>query len=340
MIVLCRRVKVSKMETNVALVLLVGIPGAGKSTVCKKLAFYLKSRCVKKALCILHVCYDDIIPLSDQRNFVKLKQNDDHNYSENETWKNARHNVFSKVDELIKCLKTRSENASLHNFFNLSNVIVESDASYIVLLDDNFYYRSMRYEFYQLARKHTIGFCQLFIECTIDVAIQQNLQRETPVPTGVIETMAAKLQPPLPREHSWESTTCVLKSDNLEELHVVWDMIKHSFQSPVVPLENHELEKAEARLKCSSSVVHQADIYLRSLVGQLIKEARLQGNMGPREVSDFSRNVLAGRQSVLAAVRNGVMHFPPELAEAVNDGNREEFQSILECELRNILPQK
>lgn len=327
------------METNVALVLLVGLPGAGKSTVCKKLSYYLKKRCVAKTLCILHVCFDDIIPLSVQRKFVELKQSDKQNHSESETWKNARGIVLSKVDELVKCLKTRSQNTCLLSFFNLSNAVIESDASYVVLLDDNFYYRSMRYEYFQLARKHSVGFCQLFIECTLDVAIQQNLQREMPVPTEVIETMAAKLQPPLPGEHNWEFSTCILKSDNLEELHVVWDTIYHTFKSPVTPLENHELEIAEARFKCSSNVVHQADIYMRTIVGQVIKEARLQGKMGPRELSDFSRSVNAGRQSVLAAVRNGTLHFPPELAEAVDDSNREEFQSFLEFELRNKLPQ-
>ena len=37
----------------------------------------------------------------------------------------------------------------------------------VVLVDDNNYYRSMRHEYYQLARDMGVGFCQIFMQVTI-----------------------------------------------------------------------------------------------------------------------------------------------------------------------------
>lgn len=326
------------METHVALVVLVGLPGVGKSTVCKNLSSYVNGKCEGQKVHYIHVCYDELIPLSAQERFAQLKQcGEEMRHSANENWKTARRNVHSKVDQLVECLKSKNLNDFVLNFFNLSNKIIEEEALYVVLLDDNFYYRSMRYEYFQLARKHTVGFCQLYIECTTEIAVQQNLQRETRVPTAVIEAMAGKLQPPLPSEHSWESATYILHADNLKESYSTWNMVYKCFASPVLQLEDRELEVAESRLECSRSVAHQADIYLRSLVGQVIKESLSKGNMGSDELSVLSRTVNAGRQSLLADVRSGTLLFPPNLAKVVNDSNREEFQCILEYELRKRL---
>ncbi|KAK8738317.1 hypothetical protein OTU49_004162 [Cherax quadricarinatus] len=325
------------METNVVLVVLVGLPGVGKSTLCKKLSFHLMHKWEGHTVQSIHVCYDNLIPLSLQEKFFKLKQCGEENQTDDDNWKSARRNVYSSVDQLIQCLKMECQNDMVLNFFNISNKVVDKEALYVVLLDDNFYYRSMRYEYFQLARKHTIGFCQLYIECTTDTAIQQNMHRQERVPSMVIEAMAAKLQPPLPSENSWESNTYILQANNLDKSQGVWDLIYQCFTSPVPQLDDHELEKAEARLKCSHSVAHQADIYLRSLVSQAIRAAHSKGNMGSNELSSLSCDVNVSRQSVLAAVRNGTLCFPPNLAETVSDENREEFQSILEFEFRKKL---
>ncbi|RVE59737.1 hypothetical protein OJAV_G00191550 [Oryzias javanicus] len=51
-----------------------------------------------------------------------------------------------------KCIKSLLTSESLPSY----------GASFLFLLDDNFYYPSMRYEVFQLARKYSLGFCQIY----------------------------------------------------------------------------------------------------------------------------------------------------------------------------------
>lgn len=337
-----------------ALVALVGLPGAGKSTVCKKFKRYIENKCLVQPVHVIHVCYDDLIPLSAQEKFFQLKisasQNETYRTTkepsntkadlenlEQTNWKTARRDVYLKVEQLVDCLKSGSLETGVIDFFTLSNNVIKKETQHVILLDDNFYYRSMRYEYFQLARKYSIGFCELYVECSADVAVRQNLQRDGQVPSEVIEAMKVKLEPPLPDEHSWESTSCTLQTTAFPDFSCIWDMILQCLKTPVLPLVDRSSEIAEARMLCSSSVAHQADIYLRSIVGQVIKERRHGSNVTPRELSEFSRKVNDGRQAILAAVRDGSLYLPPSVRDVVSDDNREELLEILSRELRKKL---
>lgn len=72
----------------------------------------------------------------------------------------------------------------------------------LVLIDDNLYYRSMRFEWFKLARDCSLGFCQVFVSCPLEEAIRRNASRKSPVPESSIRVMESKLE--LPREESWE----------------------------------------------------------------------------------------------------------------------------------------
>ena len=44
----------------------------------------------------------------------------------------------------------------------------------LIIVDDNLYYRSMRYTFCQLARKYRVGLLTVVINCDIAVALRRN----------------------------------------------------------------------------------------------------------------------------------------------------------------------
>ncbi|KAK3877231.1 hypothetical protein Pcinc_018031 [Petrolisthes cinctipes] len=323
---------------------------------------------LNQAIQPIHICYDDLIPLSEQEKFAQIKQGD-LNPSGHGDWKSARQNVYTNIDKLLGCLvsgddvlyntlldssfmkldstsisskstfinicnKTISTNTALEPCsINQDNISITSNNSSIpfisnntqasfnngciptnivpvsstiasqpvpvrkakpllvLLLDDNFYYRSMRYETFKLARKHGTGFCQVYVECSTDVALTHNMQRLSRVPEEVVRAMAEKLQPPRPDQHAWESPTYVVQSEigpggeagprakiksefGMEILSKVWEMIDQCSLLPVLPVEDNSTEVAESRIQCSQSVAHQADLKLRALVGSLIQEFR------------------------------------------------------------------
>ncbi|NXR09238.1 PSTK kinase, partial [Semnornis frantzii] len=81
-----------------------------------------------------------------------------------------------------------------------------------LILDDNFYYQSMRYEVYQLARKYSLSFCQLFLECPLECCLQRNRLRSQPLPEQTICLMARKIEMPDLKKNAWEQNSLLLQS--------------------------------------------------------------------------------------------------------------------------------
>ena len=362
------------METNVVLVLLVGLPGAGKTTLCRTLKEE-KQGCGR--LMIIHLCYDDLIPLSVQREFVEQKRAErqgisnewnrkeeeeeeknwkvtgmedskdrksieqDKNNEESkrerqvigEDWKSARHKIHTQVDQFLKYIITGKADSRVESFFSIPLEAMESGAKYVIILDDNFYYRSMRYEFFQLARKHSAAFCQLYLECSTEEAVLHNDMREQRVPVDVVTAMGERLQAPQPQLHPWEANTYVLKKGGVDQVSQAWDVVIKSFQHGLTPLEDRELEVAKARQCCSQSVVHQADLCLRAIVKCMIKEQLQQVDKSCSSFSQVAACINAARQTVLADLRGGA-EVPTHLADVITEDNRHEFQAFLEAQMK------
>uniref|UniRef100_H2TRI0 Phosphoseryl-tRNA kinase n=1 Tax=Takifugu rubripes TaxID=31033 RepID=H2TRI0_TAKRU len=155
-----------------------------------------------------------------------------------------------------------------------------SDASHkplIFLMDDNFYYSSMRYEVHQLARKYSLGFCQVYLHCDLELCISRNEKRSQPVQAKVIREMEMRLEPPNPEKNVWEknsiSLTCVcLLSQRVMEL------ISTALCNPLSPVEDNTVQSEADRLKCATNMLHQADRTCRRLISEAMKTAGGQLN--------------------------------------------------------------
>lgn len=361
------------------LVLLVGLPGSGKTKLCKALKTLSDETESLGKLVLTHVCYDKLIPLSVQREFVEQRKSEEKSgmdYKRNEGedceitvenentkmlrtmdeekdfegdgnegqsisegWKSARHKIHSQVDQLLNFINTRRTESSVKDFFGIPLGALEGDKC-VILLDDNFYYRSMRYEFYQLARRHSAAFCQLHMECSVEEAIQHNSMREESVPADVIISMGARLQPPQPHLHPWEANTCVLQGHSEDQVCQAWSAVVKAFHLGLTPVEDREEEVAQARRQCSQSVVHQADLSLRAIVKHLIKKELQKAGDGERHSlspSQVASCINSARQAVLADLREGVLEVLSCLADTITEDNRQEFNAFLEVEMKKKL---
>ena len=328
------------MTVNISLVLLVGVPASGKTTFCNKLLLnnYQKSsvfstvdRGFRNHSLFIHVCFDSIIALEDQRKYAESAYTD----SSAKQMKGARDSILKDVESLLEfLLNTEFSLLKLKDIvkcFGFTTSSCSPDChirNVVILMDDNFYYRSMRHQYYLLAFKHKVSFCQVFFECPLQKAIQYNSQRSQKIPSSVILKMHDRLQPPS-SDISWEKLTLIFTASTrvfpIEEFQkLVLESLK--FPADTVERELERSAKSEmkvlGRVSCSKSVLHQSDLILRDLVREYMQNTT-------EEKEKVARCANAARQRVLAQIKGEEGPLPSLFQEEFSDIIKEDLTSKL-----------
>ncbi|KAJ7416473.1 hypothetical protein BTVI_35729 [Pitangus sulphuratus] len=175
-----------------------------------------------------------------------------------------------------------------------------------LLLDDNFYYRSMRYEVYQLARKYSLGFCQLFLDCPLECCLQRNRLRSDPVPEQTILLMARKIEMPDLKKNAWEQHSLILSSSDCisENNEQIMNLLATALENPARPNEEDTEQKDTDRAICAASAVHQADQACRRVISQAMKDAR-DKNVLPSEMKSLAEELNKLKAEFLDDLRQG-----------------------------------
>lgn len=325
------------------IVLLSGIPGCGKTTLSRLLYGQLNTiltegkektnqePAVTREIAVVVISYDDLIP--ENINIDEASQ---------QTWKVYREEIVLCIDSLLGHTAASVDNLTKpplgvsdelwEMFYNLLQKQWISAGSIAIVIDDNMYYTSMRYRYFQLARKFTCGFCELFLACDTHLALQRNKQRENPIPEDIIVTMATKIEPPNTHENNWETNSLILNSNGDLQSHMlkISNLVRSSMMNPVQPLDEPDpLMAAESRQICSSNAIHQSDQILRKIIGK--KMAQLKGSFNKAHLQHLSKQCIEARKSCLEMIRTGYVSFPVA-ADTPNiscDENSELYQQIL-----------
>lgn len=277
------------------IVLLVGLPGAGKTTFAKIL-----SQTNEAASCAT-VSFDEVLPLEEQKALSTAPSSSDNK------WKLARQDM---KDRVRKEMTERNDNV-------------------IVFVDDNNYYRSMRHEYYQLARELQVGFCQFYLKVSdITTALESNAQRpdHTRVPDDVVRNMAERIEPPDPLANSWESFSFDIdvdswRKDSEQFLPTVKSVIEAAAASPVAPLVDAEPARRESRLANDKSLMHRVDKRLRKIVGDRIAQA-LSDETDGEAVEATGLKMVKVRTELLKDLKSGDNPdycLPDELVKQIKD---------------------
>lgn len=315
-------------ETEICLVIFIGLPGSGKTTLCSALVEYLKTSCKTSNDIVQHaipICYDRMIP----ENVFRYQDN-------SSQWKEARRGIVSYVKNLVSYLKRLEQ----HNIANSFEISVREELLKItqnekrrrvyVILDDNMYYRSMRYEYYQLARLYNLSFCQLFVQCSVSDALNYNSSRDqgVTVPGQIITRMAKRLEPPDRQNNPWETYSLTVASETwtITKIMEIVHFLNYVAEHPVVmPIDDFEVCQ-ESKLTCSTNVVHQVDIMLRKIIGERMRGGKT--SLQRVELQAQSRVLADKRRCILEGIRTGRILVPEDIREAVELGQSNIGQSL------------
>lgn len=265
-------------------VVLLGLPASGKTFLAGKICSYLSSEQFKVKL----FSFDALCSLEKQAEIA--------NRSSIDSFKSYRSVMKAEVDSFLCALNPLNERR-------------------IAIVDDNNYYRSMRYEYYQIAAKCSAGFLQIFVQCESTLALKMNSQRpcNERVPDEVITQMKTKLE--LPCE-PWENTFLIRRdeSSNSNLSVSIKERIEESCSKPVKMYQELLLKEAESqksRVTNDSSLLHIIDKILRRLIGR-----RIQNRDKEVDSRVLANHLNEKRLAFMKSIKSGLRCLPNELANS------------------------
>ncbi|MEE6486559.1 hypothetical protein FKM82_014634 [Ascaphus truei] len=279
---------------QLGLCVLCGLPAAGKSSLARSLGS-------GGSWALVVISYDDIITAEAFPEGLCASHRDTSAGSEElSLWKQNRQHILLYLEHLIaaligcsaliapagrtegtwsrfvSCLERQGLISSAASDVEHHLITIPENRALYLVLDDNFYYQSMRYEVYQLARKYYLGFCQLYLNCPVESCLLRNQNRPLPLPDKTIVLMEKKIEKPNPERNQWEQNSLILNTSGpirMEDLRVP-DLLNQALENPLSPLQEDSERKDMDREICAASILHQADQSLRRLISETMKTVK------------------------------------------------------------------
>ncbi|XP_041818528.1 L-seryl-tRNA(Sec) kinase isoform X2 [Chelmon rostratus] len=298
------------------LCVLCGLPAAGKSTLARQVLSTAAQHGWRASL----VPYDDLIP---EHAFQTRVVEDAVKLQRMTEWKLHRQAVLQAIERFLEKPQVLAELPSSCQINGAAwerciQAVLQPEAldcsqadraPLLFLLDDNFYYPSMRYEVYQLARKYSLGFCQVYLHCDLEFCINRNQCRSEPIPTEVILEMVKRLEAPNPQKNSWETNSISLSTtSNLSKCDIqrVMELISSALSNPLSPVEDNTEQTEADRLKCATSVLHQADQACRRRISEAMKTAR-ENQVRPEHMRSLAAQLNDSKATFLHSLRGQLL---------------------------------
>ncbi|EDX02113.1 L-seryl-tRNA(Sec) kinase [Drosophila yakuba] len=237
---------------SICLVALIGLPGAGKSSLC---TWLLGQQTALRVRHIVHLCYDDFLDATPSADLA---------------YKEQRGRIFKVIEKLISAIQEDTDWPPQVRRISSSGEC--NSERHLILCDDNFYYRSMRHTLHQLCRDSGCVFGQIYMARSLDSCLQANSARSnaTRVPVDVVRQMNERLEAPDTSE-AWERNSLTL-----HDLDTTGSALL-AFISTLLDLPTKkattDLPTAAAKsLRQDQSLVHCLDLLLRTRIGALLQE--------------------------------------------------------------------
>jgi O-phosphoseryl-tRNA(Sec) kinase len=357
------------VNNNVSLVVLMGLPASGKTHLAHKIELELckdNETIIDGSLVMtILISYDDFVPHEAQTrlpscsaaessaakvlrkcyvecvDFIVLELMTGRGFRVNldkrlEDWGDNKLQLSPGVEELVSRKVFVSKVREI-----LGSVKDATARDFIVIVDDNNYYVSMRNELYQIAKTRRTGFCILFCKTSVKTCRRRNSERDEKfrVPDKTIVEMSLKLEEPSAMTNpcdtycvqitEQEELTTEVEQDNIP---LVIQVIRSSLRNPVEwkppPDRTEEIER-ERRI-CSENEVHQADLILRKWVNKELGLLSLAMSKSGGNLAKLNSDYRRRKALTLEKLRSGEIRVLNDVSQEI------EFQSEVVRIARNI----
>jgi tRNA uridine 5-carbamoylmethylation protein Kti12 len=257
-------------DNNINVILICGIPGVGKSTCADKLRTCLLQKDFK------------IETLNFDKIFLKDSKIDLSIYNQ------SRLQLFNTFKTII------------HKYLNTSEKL-------FILLDDNFYFRSMRKPYYKFIKDILksckacikVSYLEVHLRAKLEYCINNNNQREglELIPNEIIEKMHNSFE-----YHSFLKPLVYLKDitsrEDLigeNEVELILNKLENNYKEILKAIENEAKQKKTQNKELKAVFIEQLDIALRAKNGELLKVDKTKG----KELSALKQQYLQLIKSIL-----------------------------------------
>lgn len=244
---------------------------------------------------ILHICYDNVLNCNGEKYFDDF---------DNQNYKQFRGMMIEIIEKIITDSENFESTKKLILNWNLQvdiNFPKQLHQDVIIIIDDNNYYRSMRYEFYKIARKYETCFMEFFFPLTLEECLMRNSQRTGSdyVPELIIKQMYIRIE--LPNSNlKWEKNAIKINADQKYDIKNILVNIKDQLNNPVPKPENTDVTFNN----CKQSMIHKIDLHLRKIIAIKMKE-----NFN-YDAKYYAQELNLKRKQILTDLRNGIIHIP------------------------------
>uniref|UniRef100_A0A182JBX4 Uncharacterized protein n=1 Tax=Anopheles atroparvus TaxID=41427 RepID=A0A182JBX4_ANOAO len=290
---------------RICLNILVGIPASGKTTYCQQIAAF-PNRTFK----VVHVCYDT---------YIEIDGRFDDFCSEAGSYKMRRQTLLSSVEAIICAIK-EGDSVTLNDLLSswkqdfehpleISSCSVATE-DYLFLIDDNNYYRSMRWDWARMARKFSLGFFETYFAISLQIALERNDKRKDPVSGDAIARMWTRLEKPCKELFPWEQNANYIQG-RLDKASI-FAKINQCLANPE---KFSETPSSVASPSMEQSDVHKLDILLRKAISKKMSLAK--DSMAKEELKSYVDILQERKKFILEQMRQGEQNVPGELLPAL-----------------------
>ncbi|XP_058120809.1 L-seryl-tRNA(Sec) kinase [Anopheles ziemanni] len=286
---------------RICLNVLVGIPASGKTTYCQQIESTLN-----RTFNVVHVCYDT---------YIEIDSKFDMFCSNPGSYKSSRQMLVPSVEAIISTIMEGKVGKTLdsllgswqHTFgkpLEISSSAVPSE-DYLFLIDDNNYYRSMRWDWARLAKKLSLGFLETYFDTLLPVALERNVAREHPVSEDVLTRMWTRLEKPCGKLFRWEQNTIIIQEQL--DMGIILSSISNRLENP----EKAADPSPTNAFPMEQSKVHKLDILLRKAISK--NTALIKDSMAKHQLRSYVELLQERKNSILHEFRHAEQHVPDEM---------------------------
>ncbi|TMW63368.1 hypothetical protein Poli38472_002309 [Pythium oligandrum] len=307
-----------RMTKRTTVVLVCGLPGAGKTTLVRR---FIEAQAddPDTSVCYETICFDELF----------LNAYDAAAPFDPAQWKAVQQKMTAMITTQVT-----DESAETESY---------RPSRLVLLVDDNFPYRSQRKRFFQIAKAAKCGFGIVHLETPVSTCRSRNRSRVglARVPDDAFERMVQCFEPPGAASVTHEMNTVVMGSDDVEELRrslAVLAAQAEEIHQNIEKAAQHEArryqQKQEDLKATKENLVHGVDVAVRQWISCV-----MQGRDGDFAIQTHSKAQVAKwlndrRKSLLASVRAGEIPDSGTMEQGGVASIVEQFQRTLLLEFK------